>query len=104
VFIGAKSGYCATTSVFQNVILIGADVAPQADNTTVIGNDNTTNAVIRGCSYGNVSAPASNSAAGANGQWATGITDGTNFLFFYDPDGGGTGTGRWLRVEGSVTW
>jgi hypothetical protein len=51
-----------------------------------------------------VSVPASNSAAGLIGQIAKGITGGTNFLYLYDPSGGGAGTSRWLRVEGSVTW
>jgi hypothetical protein len=35
---------------------------------------------------------------------AVGITGGTNFLYIYNPDGGGPTTGRWLRIEGSVTW
>jgi hypothetical protein len=51
-----------------------------------------------------VSAPSSNSAAGTNGQVAITVLGGTNFLYFYDPNGGGAGTGRWVRTEGSVTW
>lgn len=49
-------------------------------------------------------APASNTATGSGGQWAAGITAGTNYLYFYDPNGAGTGTGRWLRVTANATW
>jgi len=45
-------------------------------------------------------APASNNSFGSRGQ----IAVSTSNVFIYNPDAAGTGTGRWIRVSGSITW
>jgi hypothetical protein len=46
------------------------------------------------------SAPASNNSFGQRGQ----IAVSTSNVFLYNPDALGAGTGRWIRLEGSITW
>lgn len=75
-------------------------------NEPVVFADNTGRYVKSGTNYvpAIVSAPASNTASGSRGQVAWSLTDGTNFFYFYDVNGAGTGTGRWVRVTGAGTW
>jgi len=51
-----------------------------------------------------VAAPASNSAPGAIGQCAWTNQLGTNWFYYFDPNGLGTGTSAWVRIQGGASW
>jgi len=50
------------------------------------------------------SPPASNTAAGVNGQLSWTNSSGTNWFFYYDANGLGAGTSAWVRIQGSASW
>jgi hypothetical protein len=51
-----------------------------------------------------VNPPASNTAAGVTGQVAWTNSSGTNWFYYYDPNGLGTGTSAWVRIQGGASW
>lgn len=82
----ALSGYVATNGSAANLVSFPASLL-----TVNGGNSN----------YWRITtAPASNSSFGQRGQMAVSSSN----VFIYNPDGGGTGTGRWVRIQGSISW
>ena len=77
-----------------------AGVPPIMDPTAFQGSPNVS------FEYANrtVTAPLSNSAPGQVGEIATDVEGGTNWFYVYDPNGGGSGIGAWLRIQGDITW